>query len=76
MGAERILAAHAGSHPTVPRVKITLVHLPKNPNSRADVAATWHSLLVTMASPLLRQFGNGGVHSGNAAKNEYTTTYT
>ena len=34
----------------VPRVKIILVHLAKNPNSRADVAATWHSLLVTMSS--------------------------
>ena len=26
---------------------------PKNPNSRADVAATWHSLLVTMSSFLV-----------------------
>ena len=37
----------------VPRVKIILVHLAKNPNSRADVAATWHSLLVTMSSLLV-----------------------
>ena len=37
----------------VPRVKILLVHLAKNPNSRADVAATWHSLLVTMSSLLV-----------------------
>ena len=37
----------------VPRVKILLVHLAKNPKSRADVAATWHSLLVTMSSLLV-----------------------
>ena len=37
----------------VPRVNILLVHLTKNPNSRADVAATWHSLLVTMSSLLV-----------------------
>eukprot|EP00976_Prorocentrum_cordatum_P116151 1196119-Prorocentrum_minimum.AAC.7 len=35
------------------RVKILLVHLPKNPNSRANVAATWHSLLITMISLLV-----------------------
>eukprot|EP00976_Prorocentrum_cordatum_P082559 1184859-Prorocentrum_minimum.AAC.3 len=29
----------------VPRVNILLVHLTQNPNTRADVAATWHSLL-------------------------------
>ena len=37
----------------VPRVKILLVNLAKNPNSRADVAATWHSFLVTMSSLLV-----------------------
>eukprot|EP00959_Pyramimonas_sp_CCMP1952_P247874 5181678-Pyramimonas_sp.AAC.1 len=34
----------------VARVNILLVHLTKNPNSRADVAVTWHSLLITMSS--------------------------
>ena len=38
----------------VPRVNILLVHFAKNPNSRADVAATWHSLLVTMSSLLVK----------------------
>ena len=37
----------------VPRVKILLVHLTKNPNSRADVDATWHSFLVTVSSLLV-----------------------
>ena len=32
----------------VPRVEILLVHLAQNPHYRADVATTWHSLLVTM----------------------------
>ena len=40
----------------VPRVKILLVNLAKNHNSRADVVATWHSLLVTMSSLLVTTF--------------------